>query len=105
MSLAYAPNESNRTSARVVEEVRATMARFGLHQAELAALLGVSQGHASRKLRSVTPFTLDEVDLLADWFQTTPAYLMGHASEPRPSRPERGPHLYTARDSNPEPAD
>lgn len=88
MISANASNESNRTSARVVEEVRATMARFGLHQADLAALLGVSQAHASRKLRSVTPFTLDEVDLLADWFQTTPAYLMGHAIEPHPKRPD-----------------
>ena len=94
-------NESNRTSVRVVEEVRACMARFGLPQADLAALLGVSQGHASRKLRGVTPFTLDEVDLLADWFHTTPAYLMGHATEPRPVRPPKP----AFKDGNPDPRD
>ncbi len=99
------PTEEFRTSERVVEEVRATMARFRMTQFDLARMLGVSQGQASRKMRRITPFTLDEIDLLADWFQTTPAYFMGFTTEPRPSKPERGSYLYTARDSNPEPAD
>ena len=36
----------------------------------------------------LTPFTLDELDVLAEWFSTTPQVLMGFASEPKPVRPQ-----------------
>ena len=105
MSIEVLSRVSNRLSSRVAGEVRATMARFSLQQADLATVLDVSQAHASRKLRCVTPFTLDELEIVADWFGTTPMYFLGDVSQPRPRDPGRGRHSYTARDSNPEPAD
>ena len=36
----------------------------------------------------LTSFTLDELDVLAEWFSTTPQVLMGFASEPKPVRPQ-----------------
>lgn len=49
---------------RIAAEVRAETARRRLNQTELAGLLGLSQAGASRRLRGVTPFTVDELDLL-----------------------------------------
>ncbi len=60
------------------------MARFSLQQADLAVILGVTQAQVSRKLRCVHPFTLDEVELLAAYFSTTPPVLMG--TRPNPGR-------------------
>ena len=92
-------------SDQVAAEVRALMGRFDLLQADIAEALGVTQTQVSRRLRGHTPFTLSDVQLLADYFQTTPLVLLGYMQEPRPRKPERGSNSYTARDSNPEPAD
>ena len=92
-------------SDQVAAEVRALMGRFDLLQADIAEVLGVTQTQVSRRLRGHTPFTLSDVQLLADYFQTTPLVLLGYMQEPRPTKPERGSDSYTARDSNPEPAD
>ncbi|EPD32072.1 hypothetical protein HMPREF9306_01634 [Propionimicrobium lymphophilum ACS-093-V-SCH5] len=106
---------SFNSSERLTMEIRATLARFGLKQKDLAAVLGIAQPSASRKLKGKTPFTLDELDIMADWFSTTPQVLMGFASEPRPQNPAykeflvadatRNSDSYTAWDSNPEPID
>ncbi len=71
----------------VTAEVRANIARFGLKQKDLGDLLRINQSQASKKLRGVTPLTLDEVELIAAWFSTSPAVLMGYAVEPRPRKP------------------
>ncbi len=71
----------------VTAEVRANMARFGLKQKDLADLLQINQSQASKKLRGVTPLTLDEIEVIAAWFSTSPAVLMGYATEPRPKMP------------------
>lgn len=68
-------------------EVRANMARFGLKQKDLGDLLQINQSQASKKLRGITALTFDEVDIIADWFSTSPAVLMGYATEPRPRKP------------------
>lgn len=94
-----------RLSDFAASEIRAHMARFSLKQIDLAETLGVTQAHVSRKLRGVTPFTLDELQVIADWFSTTPPVLLGYATEPRPRKPERGSARCAARDSNPEPSD
>ncbi|WP_369290616.1 helix-turn-helix domain-containing protein [Propionimicrobium lymphophilum] len=96
-------------------EIRALMGRFKLKQADLGTVLGLTRTQAGRKLNMVTPFTLDELDVLAEWFSTTPQVLMGFALEPRPKNPAykeflvadatRNSDSYTAWDSNPEPID
>ncbi len=90
---------------RVGAEVRAVCARFRVTQADLAEVLHLSQGSVSQRLRGAQPMQLHEIETLAEWFSTDPAVLMGYATEPRPRKPERGSDWYTARDSNPEPAD
>ena len=79
------------------------MARFSLlQQADLAVILGVTQAQVSRKLRCVHPFTLDEVELLADYFSTTPPVLMGYATEPRPTQPVPPEEWHAVRELDPE---
>ncbi len=74
-------------SERVAAEIRAILARFELRQSDLAAVLGVTQAQASRKLHCINAFSIDELELISDWLETTPAYLMGYTSEPRPKMP------------------
>ncbi len=74
-------------SERVAAEIRAILARFELRQTDLAAVLGVTQAQASRKLHCVNAFSIDELEVISDWLETTPAYLMGYATEPRPKMP------------------
>ena len=93
---------TRRLAVQVSGEVRAVMARFSLQQADLAVILGVTQAQVLRKLRCVHPFTLDEVELLADYFSTTPPVLMGYATEPRPARPVPPAEWHTLRGLNPE---
>ena len=57
-------------------------------QAALAALLDVSQQGVSRRLSGRTPFTLDELDLLAASLDVPLGYLMGLTNSqdnPRPT--------------------
>jgi transcriptional regulator with XRE-family HTH domain len=117
MTVQLKPLETTQISSglNLAMEVKAAMARFDLRQADLAKVLGITQSSASRKLKGHTPFTFDELDVLADWFSTTPQVLMGFALEPRPQNPAskkfltvdtaRNSDSYTARDSNPEPID
>lgn len=84
---------------QVGAEVRGLCAKFHLRQRDLAQLLNVSQGSVSLRFSGEQPFQLHEIELLADYFSTTPQVLMGFASEPRPVRPIP-PEQYTARDSN-----
>lgn len=74
---------SERTGALV----RALCARFGLKQSDVAQLLGVSQSQVSQRFRGAFAFTLPELEVLADWFSTSPAYLLGYALEPVPRKP------------------
>lgn len=52
-------------SERVAAEIRAHLARQGMGQADLAAVLGKSQQTASNRWRGVHPFSVDELDLIA----------------------------------------
>ena len=85
-------------SEQVAAEVRALMGRFNLLQADLADALGVDQTQVSRRLRGHTPFTLGDVERLADYFQTTPLVLLGYMTEPRPKSPN-GAQIGTARET------
>ena len=72
-------------------QVRALCARYGLKQADVAQLLRVSQSQVSQRFRGVFAFTLPELEVLAKWFSTSPAVLLGYATEPRPQRPKIHP--------------
>ena len=84
----------------VTAEVRANMARFGLKQKDLGDLLQINQSQASKKLRGITALTFDEVDIIADWFSTSPAVLMGYATEPRPRKPDQGDATHAQEEPN-----
>ena len=104
MSTAVAIQPEDTFVAHVASEVRGLTAKFRMTQAELSALLHLSQGAVSNRMRGAQAFQLHEIEIIARYFDTTPAVVMGYANEPAPRRPAR-PTKYTARDSNPEPAD
>ena len=89
----------------VASEVRGVIAKFGMKQADLAKFLGLSQGAISNRMRGTQAFQLHEIELLANWFSTTPQVLMGFATEPRPHKPIPTAEWCAHRGSNPGPWD
>ena len=83
--------EPEPLAERVGGIVRGLCAQFGLKQSDVAEVLGVSQSQVSQRFRGAFALTLPELEILAELFSTTPAYLMGYAVEPRPVKPARGP--------------
>lgn len=84
-----AEGEDETLAQRSGALVRSLCARFGLKQIDVARLLGVSQSQVSQRFRGAFAFTLPELETLAEWFSTSPAYLLGYATEPVPKRPAR----------------
>jgi len=68
---------------KVAATVRAEMARAGLLQTDLAYALGLAQQAVSARLRGKTPFTLADIDALADLFGTTAEDLVAGVPSPR----------------------
>lgn len=64
-------NSPPRLSVTVAAAVRAEMARRRVSQLQLADRLGWSQPKISRRLTDGSPFTLDEIPLVADALGTT----------------------------------
>lgn len=62
---------------KVALEVRAWRGRFGMSQVEMADLLGIAQNGISRRLAGLTPFTLNELDTLAQHWGLRMAVLLG----------------------------
>lgn len=60
----------------VAGEVRARMARKRVRQVDLAEVLGMSQPSLSQRLTGRYPFTVDELDRLAQFFDVEPADLI-----------------------------
>lgn len=56
---------STRTRSIVVSNVNAEIGRRRVTQKQMAEWLGLSQASASERLTNKTPFTLDELDVLA----------------------------------------
>lgn len=102
MSVALVHDQTDLND-KVAAEVRAALGRFQLKQLDLAAVLGVTQTQVSRRLRGEVPFTLRDVDAIAEWFSTSPAVLLGYANEPQPRKPKLTQCAH--RGSNPGPAD
>ena len=91
------PIRSNGDLSEVVaEEVRALMGRHRVSQIQLAEVLHVSQGQVSARLRGKTPFTLDDLRRLSDYFNTTPAALLGLSTPMAP--PPTPPAIVQQRD-------
>ena len=88
MTAEVAITQPVKTAEAAAGEIRAIMGRFKIKQSDLGDALGLTRTQAGRKLNMVTPFTLDELDVLAEWFSTTPQVLMGFATEPKPVRPQ-----------------
>lgn len=60
--------EPTHVSDLVAENVRALMARTRTKQQALAVALGMTQGAVSKKVNGDRPFTLDEVEAVAEHF-------------------------------------
>lgn len=67
---------------RVAAEIRAWKGRSGLSQERMAELLGIAQQGVSRRLNGYTPFTIDEIAILAEAFGIRPAVLLGEPPTP-----------------------
>jgi DNA-binding XRE family transcriptional regulator len=98
------PLDERPLHQRVAANVRAEMARYGVTQVRIANVLGVTQQTISAKKGGSTPFTLDELDLLAPLFGMTVNELIRGAKDPRQGGPASGAG-WAPWGSNPRPAD
>ncbi len=78
---------------RVAAVVRAEMARYQVSQHAAAAALGMTHQAANRKVRGLTPFTINELDVLSKVIRMSPDKVLSAALEWAPW------------DSNPQPTD
>ena len=85
---------SGHLTERVAEEVRALMGRHHVTQMQLAEVLGVAQPAISKRLRGLTAFDANEIGVLAEFFNVSPAELLGERVMPSPS-PDGGALLRT----------
>jgi transcriptional regulator with XRE-family HTH domain len=60
------------------------MARHGVSQEHLCTVLGLSQSAVSKRLRGVTPFDVNELDLVASYFSMTLVDLVSEAYRAKP---------------------
>src|SRR5687767_13505210 len=81
------PSSTVAATIRVATHVRELMARHQLVQADLQKVLGLSQTAVSKRLRGVTPFDVNELDVIAHYFGMTLTQLIKESDEPRPSGP------------------
>ena len=75
---------------RVAAAVRAEMARYGITQVRLGQVLGITQQSVSRKRSGRTPYTIDELELVAPLFGMTADELLAAARDPRQGDPGGG---------------
>jgi transcriptional regulator with XRE-family HTH domain len=74
----------------VADNVRLLCSRRRVHQSDLADVLGMSRMAVSDRFRYRTPWTLDEVALLAQAFQVPVSVLLGEAPSTVPVDAETG---------------
>lgn len=85
------------------DEIKAWMGRRGLTGKDLAQILGISQPNASKKLRGVNAFSINDLGTIAATLGITLADLLGSlvhipllspdAENPAPASPERGDNV------------
>jgi len=88
---------------RVAAVVRAQMAAYGVTQAQLAQRLNITQQSVSPKRSGKTPFTLNELELIAPMFAMEADEILRAARELRPVDPDDP--RWAPWGSNPRPAD
>ena len=69
-------------TAAMAATVRAHLNRRGIRQTGVARVLGLSQPSVSDRLTGKTPFTLVDLQRLADYLRITVAELMTTPNEP-----------------------
>lgn len=100
----FQAQEAPTLSDRVAEEVRALMARRRVRQIDIARALHIVQGQVSSRLTNKTPFALNEVAILADYFGVPIVDLLGEQNAQSPRPVAGGSELYASTDLNREPA-
>jgi transcriptional regulator with XRE-family HTH domain len=68
------------------------MARYGVVQLDLQRVLGLSQTAVSKRLRGLTPWDINELSAVAEFFRMPLGELIASADEPHPSGPNALPH-------------
>lgn len=66
------------TAERIGANIRAEMARAGMSQTSLAAVLGISQPAVSKRLLGKQAFDVDELTRVADALGLDPASLLSN---------------------------
>lgn len=72
-----AKRERGELAALVADNIRLICARRHISQVELAQVLQVSKMTVSDRFRYVSPWTLDDLDVLADFFGVPVGVLLG----------------------------
>lgn len=78
------PRRGETMNERLAQELNALRARYGLSQETLGNVIGVTQSQMSKRLKGHVAFTLDEIEVLATYFNMTPLELLGYAETPGP---------------------
>lgn len=68
------------------------MARYGVVQLDLQRVLGLSQTAVSKRLRGLTPWDINELAAVAEFFRMPLGELIAAADRPHPSGPEALDH-------------
>ena len=92
--------QAETLSQRVARRLRGALAENRIAQTDLAKALHLPQQNVSRRILGQTPFTLDELELLAQVLGVPLDAVLGVGDFA-----ERSIGLCAIRDSNPEPAD
>jgi len=71
--------ETRTHAEKVAAEVRASLARSGMPQSDLAQATGMSNASLSRKLKGRQPFYLDELMMIAPILGTSASALVAAA--------------------------
>ena len=76
----------------VAANIRGELAARYVSQQDIADLLGKKQQNVSQRLAGKTPFTLDEVGIIANYLGVDIADLFRARKNPRPVGPDGGSH-------------
>lgn len=95
------PADAETLNQKVAQELNALRGRHGRTQADLAAVIGVSQSQMSKRLRGRATFTITDIELFAAYFGIKASDLLGYAESPHPIPPDEGSSLRGRKDTSP----
>lgn len=79
---------SQTATVRVAAEIRSLMARYGVTQKDLQQVLGLSQTGVSKRLRGLTPWDINELWSVAEYFKISIDELISAAAKPHRAGPD-----------------